>query len=93
MLRILFTRGSYDLKQITCRLPTNYRRLNAYSSQSNGPAAAEHKEARTWLTTFNVDSIPKSAFEVTFSRSSGPGGQNVNKYICENQFRIVAKCQ
>lgn len=30
-----------------------------------------------WITDFL--SIPASEFEVTYSRSSGPGGQNVNK--------------
>jgi hypothetical protein len=39
----------------------------------------ELKAARSWLTTFTPESIPKSICEVSFSRSSGPGGQNVNK--------------
>ena len=39
-----------------------------------------HREARTWLARFNANTIPKNICEVTFSRSSGPGGQNVNKY-------------
>lgn len=40
----------------------------------------DHREARTWLARFNVNTIPKNIGEITFSRSSGPGGQNVNKY-------------
>lgn len=39
----------------------------------------DHREARTWLARFNVNTISKNIGEVTFSRSSGPGGQNVNK--------------
>jgi peptidyl-tRNA hydrolase ICT1 len=35
--------------------------------------------ARKWLTDLNPDTIPQSLSEITFSRSSGPGGQNVNK--------------
>lgn len=35
-------------------------------------------EARKWYTTFNEDSIPKG--QTSYSRSSGPGGQHVNKY-------------
>lgn len=35
--------------------------------------------ARKWLANLNPDTIPRSLCEVTFSRSSGPGGQNVNK--------------
>lgn len=34
-------------------------------------------EARKWYTTFNEDSIPKA--QTSYSRSSGPGGQHVNK--------------
>lgn len=36
---------------------------------------AEHSEARTWLNDFQVDDIPKGAWEAGYSRSSGPGGQ------------------
>lgn len=39
----------------------------------------EQRAARAWMTTFTPESIPKSICEVSFSRSSGPGGQNVNK--------------
>lgn len=34
-------------------------------------------EARRWLAGF--DNIPERMYDVTYSRSSGPGGQNVNK--------------
>ncbi|KAI0096592.1 hypothetical protein GGR51DRAFT_543160 [Nemania sp. FL0031] len=34
-------------------------------------------EARKWYTTFNEDSLPKA--QTSYSRSSGPGGQHVNK--------------
>jgi peptidyl-tRNA hydrolase ICT1 len=35
--------------------------------------------ARKWLAALNPDTIPRNLSEITFSRSSGPGGQNVNK--------------
>lgn len=35
-------------------------------------------EARKWYTSLNEDSIPQA--QTTYSRSSGPGGQHVNKY-------------
>ncbi|KAI1187515.1 peptidyl-tRNA hydrolase domain-containing protein [Nemania serpens] len=34
-------------------------------------------EARKWYTSLNEDSIPQA--QTTYSRSSGPGGQHVNK--------------
>jgi hypothetical protein len=39
----------------------------------------ELRAARSWLADFTVDTIPRSVGDVSFSRSSGPGGQNVNK--------------
>ncbi|TFK33434.1 hypothetical protein BDQ12DRAFT_410190 [Crucibulum laeve] len=35
--------------------------------------------ARAWIDKFRRETIPKGAVELSFSRSSGPGGQNVNK--------------
>lgn len=43
----------------------------------------ELKEAREWLANLNSKSIPRYICEVSFSRSSGPGGQNVNKSVPE----------
>lgn len=37
--------------------------------------------ARKWLADLNPETIPRNLCEITFSRSSGPGGQNVNKYV------------
>jgi protein subunit release factor B len=42
-------------------------------------SAEEAEEVRTWLETFSRASIPTADFSYIFSRSSGPGGQNVNK--------------
>ncbi|KKK18460.1 hypothetical protein P175DRAFT_0535761 [Aspergillus ochraceoroseus IBT 24754] len=35
--------------------------------------------AREWLARFNSNPIPRQIGEISFSRSGGPGGQNVNK--------------
>lgn len=43
------------------------------------PLAQEVAEARRWLDQFKPDDIPRQEFEITFSRSLGPGGQKVNK--------------
>ncbi|KAI1797185.1 RF-1 domain-containing protein [Ganoderma leucocontextum] len=42
-------------------------------------SAAESAEARSWIEKFKTREIPKTVVEFTYSRSSGPGGQNVNK--------------
>jgi peptidyl-tRNA hydrolase ICT1 len=36
-------------------------------------------EARQWHESFQLSSIPKGS--TSYSRSSGPGGQHVNKYL------------
>jgi hypothetical protein len=40
-------------------------------------------EARTWRKTFDLGRLPKG--NTTYSRSSGPGGQHVNKSVCLNR--------
>jgi len=44
--------------------------------------------ARAWLLSFTLDSIPQHLCKVTYSRSSGPGGQNVNKVNTKATLRI-----
>ncbi|KAL6709471.1 hypothetical protein ACN47E_001406 [Coniothyrium glycines] len=45
--------------------------------------------ARTWLATLHADTIPlKNIGELTFSRSSGPGGQNVNKVNSKATLKV-----
>ncbi|PPQ63243.1 hypothetical protein CVT24_005703 [Panaeolus cyanescens] len=41
----------------------------------------EHKEAEHWVNVFKsqFSAIPRNLVDLSFSRSSGPGGQNVNK--------------
>src|SRR5277367_6072398 len=39
----------------------------------------ELKTLHVWISRLSVDSMPKDLCKVSFSRSSGPGGQNVNK--------------
>ncbi|KAF9238541.1 hypothetical protein BU15DRAFT_47558 [Melanogaster broomeanus] len=51
----------------------------------------EHeKEARSWLSSFRAAAtIPKHLAELSFSCSSGPGGQNVNKL----STKVTARCR
>ncbi|KAL4779008.1 hypothetical protein BJX76DRAFT_352150 [Aspergillus varians] len=39
----------------------------------------ELNAAREWLSNFSSTTIPRHIGEISFSRSGGPGGQNVNK--------------
>jgi len=57
------------------------RHTKAFASK-RGPADYSDEDlaaARKWLADLNSDTIPRNLSEITFSRSSGPGGQNVNK--------------
>ncbi|OAG02659.1 uncharacterized protein CC84DRAFT_1166491 [Paraphaeosphaeria sporulosa] len=50
------------------------------SDRSTSDASPEELQAaRRWLAQLHAETIPKSIGELSFSRSSGPGGQNVNK--------------
>jgi len=40
---------------------------------------AEYAEARKWASELNKNTIPISLARVSFARSSGAGGQHVNK--------------
>lgn len=65
------------------------------SGKSTGEASPEElQEARKWLAQLHAETIPKIIGELSFSRSSGPGGQNVNKYAraCCSSYRGGAKC-
>lgn len=65
--------GSYPLTLLRAFSLSGRTLFSPYKNED------EHKDARTWLARFNVNTIPKNTFEVSFSRASGPGGQNVNK--------------
>jgi peptidyl-tRNA hydrolase ICT1 len=57
------------------------RRLYSARSASVAADPEQLQAARTWLAKLHAEVIPLRALgELSFSRSSGPGGQNVNKY-------------
>ncbi|KAJ7672290.1 hypothetical protein DFH06DRAFT_1467798 [Mycena polygramma] len=45
--------------------------------------------ARAWITQFRATDIPKGLVHLSFSRSSGPGGQNVNKVNTKATLRCA----
>lgn len=72
------------LSRIECAVfHISKRPLSTQRTLSN-PLASEDPSvtaARQWLATFSRASIPNSTGEVSYARSSGPGGQNVNKSV------------
>jgi hypothetical protein len=57
---------------------TTYRH---FATRRGGDATDEQLDAaRKWLKKLDPDTIPRNICDISFSRSSGPGGQNVNKY-------------
>ncbi|KAF2129884.1 peptidyl-tRNA hydrolase domain-containing protein [Dothidotthia symphoricarpi CBS 119687] len=63
-----------------------------YSSARSNLSSASDEElqiARSWLAKLHADAIPlKSIGQLSFSRSSGPGGQNVNKVNSKATLRV-----
>ncbi|KAI4733348.1 hypothetical protein E4T50_16094 [Aureobasidium sp. EXF-12298] len=57
-------------------------------SGENGGDDDELDAARRWLANFDAETIPRSICDVSFSRSSGPGGQNVNKVNSKATLRL-----
>jgi len=46
---------------------------------SNLATSKDAAAARDWVARFRGSRIPRAVVDIAFSRSSGPGGQNVNK--------------
>ncbi|SMY28682.1 unnamed protein product [Zymoseptoria tritici ST99CH_1A5] len=61
---------------------------NSSGGRNNDLDEEELKAARQWLQKLDADTIPRDLCEVSFSRSSGPGGQNVNKVSSKATLRI-----
>ncbi|KAF4547715.1 RF-1 domain-containing protein 1 [Elsinoe fawcettii] len=64
------------------------RGIRASSTQSGGTSEDDIKQARAWLERFNSDTLPRNIFDFSFSRSSGPGGQNVNKVNSKATLKV-----
>ncbi|PYH89246.1 hypothetical protein BO71DRAFT_403219 [Aspergillus ellipticus CBS 707.79] len=59
-------------------------------ASDNGLDAADDDltAARDWVARLNANTIPRDISEISFSRSSGPGGQNVNKVNSKATLRV-----
>ncbi|KAI5212949.1 hypothetical protein AUEXF2481DRAFT_90446 [Aureobasidium subglaciale EXF-2481] len=81
---------------VVTRTPTSFctsaRSLAAIGvgggENSGGGGDDELDAARRWLANFNAETIPRNICDVSFSRSSGPGGQNVNKVNSKATLRL-----
>ncbi|GAQ04483.1 hypothetical protein ALT_1804 [Aspergillus lentulus] len=61
----------------------NGRDTNHTNHTTAEPDEKDLTAAREWLNRFNSKTvtIPRDICEISFSRSGGPGGQNVNKAL------------
>ncbi|KAL3429475.1 hypothetical protein BDV09DRAFT_41013 [Aspergillus tetrazonus] len=77
-------------------LPSRFSRSNAafwalrrsFASRGADVSSDELAVAREWLSKFNSTTIPRHVGEVSFSRSGGPGGQNVNKVNSKATLKV-----
>ncbi|QLL33310.1 hypothetical protein HG536_0E02210 [Torulaspora globosa] len=56
-----------------------FKRQLSSSYSPAGECSESLELAKQWLRQLNVHSVPLKLFSVRYDRSSGPGGQNVNK--------------
>jgi peptidyl-tRNA hydrolase ICT1 len=49
---------------------------------------AEFAKVRQWVINMVKEEIPRNTYELSFSKSSGPGGQNVNKLSTKAELRF-----
>lgn len=54
-------------------------RVNLRFYSDNQFSEEEIEKSKKWLSSYNEFKIPRNLFEIGYSRSSGPGGQKVNK--------------
>lgn len=68
-----------------------WRLIRPTSDIAGGATEQDIKQARSWLNQFNAETLPKNMFDFSFSRSSGPGGQNVNKCVAYLLFLDIRR--
>lgn len=80
MLPLLVGRHTMHTAIPVYGIVTSLRHVNLRHVHDESSSEAEMAAAREWLAHFGPETIPKNICDISFSRSSGPGGQNVNKY-------------
>ncbi|KAF2738034.1 hypothetical protein EJ04DRAFT_429806 [Polyplosphaeria fusca] len=64
------------------------RRWYATGRGATNASEDEIQAARKWLTKLHAETVPRDIGEMSFSRSSGPGGQNVNKTSSKATLKV-----
>ncbi|GAC99687.1 hypothetical protein PHSY_007290 [Pseudozyma hubeiensis SY62] len=67
---------------------TTTRPLRSEQNGDDEAAERQMEERRRWVARFRDLALRRNNFHVTFSRSSGPGGQNVNKLNTKANVRL-----
>ncbi len=69
----------------------NYSRPNIGAGVRNVLSASEkqeYAEVARWCETMMARELPRDVYEMAFSKSQGPGGQNVNKLSTKAELRL-----
>lgn len=72
------------------RLLHPWRHTRACFASSHRPdiTIEEARKVKAWTENFTAKSIPVGDLEISYCRSSGPGGQNVNKVETKVEIRL-----
>ncbi|KAL2014084.1 hypothetical protein VTN00DRAFT_1609 [Thermoascus crustaceus] len=81
----LFPRAVARVGQLSLR---RFASRRAAALKAEEPDEEALRAAREWLSKLNSQTIPRQICDVSFSRSSGPGGQNVNKVNSKATLRV-----
>ncbi|EED20276.1 peptidyl-tRNA hydrolase domain protein [Talaromyces stipitatus ATCC 10500] len=74
--------------RFTLTITRHFASKKGNATQSGLWNESELSKAKDWLAKFDINSIPRNICSISFSRSSGPGGQNVNKVNSKATLRV-----
>lgn len=64
------------------------RKLSHRTGAGEEDLEAEYAAARKWASELNMDTIPMGLARINFARSSGAGGQHVNKSVTSSYLML-----
>ncbi|KAL7751083.1 hypothetical protein RI367_003663 [Sorochytrium milnesiophthora] len=73
-----------------CRALPHFDAFAAILAVQSRPVGVRWKQhSPQWISNFTIDDIPRTAaYSLSYARSSGPGGQNVNKVNTKATLRL-----